>query len=217
MGLVHSLRVSTTVAIVPLLVPAFSTPGASIALVADTIPDLHSVVPVVAATIVALFLARLPRFPNPWMVGPMLAGIALGASGKVSLGIPEFVITLAQILLGTWLGCQFRRENLARLPRVAISGAFVTLLMIDAAFAGALALSTSAGLRLRTAFLALAPVGMPEMVITSKVMNLDAGTVTAFHITCILFVCATLSLVYHAYQYIFRALNPFPVNKGDND
>ncbi len=216
-GLVHSLRVSTTVAIVPLLVLAFSTPGTSIALAADTVPDLNSVALVVAATIVALLLARLLRFPNPWMVGPMLAGIAMGASGKVSLGIPEFVIILAQLLLGTWLGCQFRRETLARLPRVAISGAFVTLLMIGAAFAGALALSASTGLGLSTAFLAVAPAGMPEMVITSRVMNLDAGTVTAFHITRILVVCMTLSLVYHAYHYLSRVLHSLPVHKGDND
>ena len=147
----------------------------------------------------------------------MLAGIAMGASGKVSLGIPEFVIILAQLLLGSWLGCQFRRETLARLPRVAISGAFVTLLMIGAAFAGALALSASTGLGLSTAFLAVAPAGMPEMVITSRVMNLDTGTVTAFHITRILVVCMTLSLVYQAYQYLSRVLHSFPVHKGDND
>ena len=216
-GLVHSLRVSTTVAVVPLLVLAFSTPGANIAVAADTVPDLNSAVLVVAAMIPALFLARLLRFPNPWIVGPMLAGIALGASGMVSLVIPEFVITLAQILLGTWLGCQFRRETLARLPRVAISGAVVTLLMIAAAFAGALAISASTGLGLSTAFLALAPAGMPEMVITSKVMNLDTGIVTAFHVTRILVVCTTLSLVYYAYRHLTRILHTLPFYKGDND
>ncbi len=199
-AIVHALRVSATVAVVPVLVVAFGTPGSeapAAPLVGDWIVWL---VVAFGLSVLAVRLLKPTILPNPWLLGPMFVGIALGASGALTLTMPPIFIVLAQVFLGTWLGCQFRREILTRLPRVALSGLAVSLFMIACAGAGAFAMAAVTTLPVTTAFLALAPAAVTEMVITAKLMNLDAEIVTAFHVMRIALVCSTILLVFQVYN-----------------
>ncbi len=202
-ALVHALRVSTVVAVVPALVISFGTPGAAISSAAA---GAEQNLPLLGLVLIAsYFAARLLRptpLPNPWLVGPMLLGLALGAYGVLKLSVPPMLIVMAQIVIGTWLGCQFRREVLLSVPRVAVAGLAVSLFMIAAAILGAFAMSSVTSLPLATAFLSLAPAAVTEMVITAKVMHLDAEIVTAFHIMRIAIVCSTVLLVFKFYRKI---------------
>lgn len=198
-AIVHALRVSSTVAVVPVLVVGFGTAGHA----SDAAAGIGwSPLPLVLCLVLAWAAARLLKytpFPNPWLVGPMFLGLALGASGLVSLAVPSWLIVIAQIFLGTWLGCRFRREVLSALPRVAAAGLAVSLFMIAMAGVGALALTAVTELPVTTAFLALAPAAVTEMVLTAKVMHLDAEIVSAFHIMRIAIVCSTVLVVFRLY------------------
>lgn len=200
-AIVHALRVASTVAVVPVLVVAFGTPGA----VAATSGAGQNVGLLILALVLAYGAARLLKktpLPNPWLVGPIFLGLILGASGAMALAIPWWLIVVAQILLGTWLGCRFRRDVLTALPRVAAAGVAVSLFMVGAAGLGAVVLSGATGLPLTTAFLALAPAAVTEMVITAQVMHLDAEIVSAFHIMRIAIVCSTVLLVFRVYNQL---------------
>jgi len=204
-AIVHALRVSSVVAIVPVLVITFGAPGSAPDAAAARGQDLLLLaLALVLAYVVARLLKPTP-LPNPWLVGPIFLGLGLGASGLMSITVPPLLITLAQVAIGTWLGCQFKRDVLLSVPRVAAAGFVVSLFMIAAAAAGSVALVALTDLPITTAFLSLAPAAVTEMVITAKVMHLDAEIVTAFHIMRIAIVCSTVLLVFRFYGYLTGA------------
>jgi membrane AbrB-like protein len=205
-GIVHALRVLMTVAIVPILVVSFGEPGTVPDHLVGTGPSVLWLVPAFATAVILAKLLKKTKLPNPWLVAPMLLGIILGATGLLSTAVPLVAIIAAQILLGSWLGSQFRRELLVTLPRVAMAGIAVSLFMICAAFLGALVLTASTSLSLATAFLALAPAAVTEMAITAKAMHLDPEVVTGFHVMRIFIVCATSLLVFSLYRRIASGL-----------
>jgi membrane AbrB-like protein len=205
-ALVHALRVSSVVAIVPVLAITFGASGSALA--SSSAAATQNVLLLGGALVLAYIVARLLKptpLPNPWLVGPMLLGVALGASGLLELSVPPILIVVAQIVIGTWLGCQFRREVLLSVPRVAAAGIAVSLFMIAAAMLGAFVMAGVTSLPITTSFLALAPAAVTEMVITAKVMHLDAETVTAFHIMRIAIVCSTVLLVFKLYNHLTGA------------
>ena len=205
-GIVHALRVSMTVAIVPILVVSFGDSGNAPDRLAATGPSVLWLLPAFCLAVLLAKLLKKTRMPNPWLVAPMLLGIVLGSTGLLLTAVPPVAIVGAQVLLGTWLGSQFRKELLLTLPRVALAGIAASLFMICAAFAGAVLLSATTSLSLATAFLALAPAAVTEMVITAKTMHLDPEIITGFHVMRIFIVCSSSLLVFRLYRYIGRLL-----------
>ena len=203
-GIVHALRVSMTVAIIPILVVSFGEPGTAPDSFMGTGSDLLWLALVFVASLILARLLKTTNMPNPWLVAPMFLGILLGATGLLVTIVPPITILAAQLLLGTWLGCQFRQELLLKLPRVAVAGIAASLFMIGAAFIGALLLSSVVPISLATAFLALAPAAVTEMVITAKAMHLDPEVITGFHVMRIFIVCASSLLVFRLYNWIGR-------------
>ena len=205
-GIVHALRVSMTVAIVPILVVSFAEPGTVPDRLLATGPSVLWLVPVFGIGFLFARLLKKTQMPNPWLVAPMLLGILLGASGVLVIAVPPVAIIAAQVLLGTWLGSQFRRELIVTLPRVAMAGIAASIFMICMALLGAFVLSATTSLSLATSFLALAPAAVTEMVITAKAMHLDPEVVTGFHVMRIFIVCATTLLMFRIYLRIAGAL-----------
>lgn len=204
-AVVHALRVSLVVAIAPLV-------AMSAADNLDQVPlpyDGNALVlagALIFAYLGAVALKPTP-LPNPWLVGPILAGCLLGVAGADMVVVPPLLITAAQIVLGVWLGCQFRRELLSMLPRVTVSGIVTGLFLIGTALFGAVLLSSISGLPFITAFLSTAPAAVTEMVLVAKVMHLDVEIVAAFHVIRILVVSTTVLWVYRLYLKIGRFSN----------
>lgn len=197
-AVVHAMRVSGVVAIVPFLVVLFGQPGNA--------PDPTAVgsdwLLVIVSLALGYLMARLLKptpLPNPWLVGPIFMGIIIGVLGLYSVKIPSPLISLAQIMLGTWLGCQFKRDLLAALPRVTFSALVISLFMISCAALGAVVLTLATGLPYPTSFLSLAPAAVTEMVVTAQVMHLEAEVVTAFHVLRIAVVSSTVLIVFKFY------------------
>jgi membrane AbrB-like protein len=145
-------------------------------------------------------LFKFTPFPNPWLVGPIFTGALLGATGLLIVHVPWILIVAAQILIGVFLGCRFRREVLVKLPRVALAGLCVSLLMVAAAAAGAEVLTMASDLPFMTSFLALAPAAVTEMVITAQAMHIDPATVTAFHVMRIAVISSTVLAVFALFR-----------------
>ncbi len=199
-AVVHAMRVSVVVAVTPFIVLAMSGQFGTGQPEAGVSPLLI----VAGALVFAALGAALLRFtpiPNPWLVGPILAGMVLGVSGLGNFSVPGWLIMVAQVLLGVWLGCQFRRNLLTALPRVTAAALVVAGVLVLAALLGAWVMSgLSSDLPFTTAFLALAPAAVTEMVLIAKVMNLDAETVAAFHVMRILIVSSSILLVFRIYN-----------------
>jgi hypothetical protein len=94
---------------------------------------------------------------------------------------------------------------------VAFAGLVVALLLVAAAAGGGALLSAATGLPFAAAFLAVAPAGITEMVLTAKIMRLDATAVTAFQIVRIAVIAATILPMFRLYAVIARRVNGSPV------
>ena len=203
-AIVHAMRVSMVVAIVPFMVFFFGESGIKPALVANTTSNITLVVVALCLGYLAALLLKPTPLPNPWLIGPVIMGIVIGTSGLITVGIPSIVIVVAQVMLGSWLGCQFKRDVLSALPRVTVAAIVVAMFTISCAGIGSFGLSAMTDLPVTTSFLALAPAAVTEMVITAQVMNLDAEIVTAFHVMRIAVVSSTILLVFKLYLKLRR-------------
>lgn len=204
-SIVHALRVTTVVSIVPFMVFAFGETGNVNTVDAATSHDLL----LLALGLVVAYLGaqalRPTVIPNPWLLGSLLPSAVLGASGLLNVAVPGILIIAAQIMIGVWLSMRFRRDLFVRLPRVAAAGLLIGALLILAAAIGAEVLSFATGLPLTTSFLALAPAAITEMVLTAKAMHADAELVTAFHIVRIAVISSTILIVFRVYRFVLRS------------
>ncbi|WP_296643615.1 AbrB family transcriptional regulator [Roseinatronobacter sp.] len=204
-AVVHALRVSLVVAIAPLV-------ALGVAERPDHIPVVQDVNPLalMGGFVFAYLVARALKptaLPNPWFIGPILGGALLAVAGLDMIVVPFWLIAAAQVVLGVWLGCQFKRELLSALPRVTASGVATGLFLIGAALLGAVMLSSVSELSFLTAFLSLVPASVAEMVLIAKFMNLDAEIIATFHVMRILVVSTTLLWVYRIYLKLGRFSN----------
>lgn len=205
-AVVHLVRVTAIVTTVPFLVTAFGADGG---IVSPTIPLGREFLPLaflLAASTAAAFLARPLKMPNSWLLVPAALGAIVAGTGFGPFEVPSPLLTVAQVVIGIWLGCRFRREALSRLPRVTAAAGATTLFLV--AFASGLALMVSAvsGLPFATSLLAVAPAGVTEMVLTATAMHLDAASVTAFQIMRIAVVMTTILFALRAFESIARRL-----------
>ncbi|MXQ14349.1 AbrB family transcriptional regulator [Microvirga makkahensis] len=203
-AVVHAIRMTAVVFVVPLLVVAFGDDGGIV--IADAaVQSSYLVLALVLILCAGAALLLKPfKFPNPWLVGPMLLGATIGGTEVVTVTVPPVLIILAQLMIGIALGSRFQRDLIFRLPRVVMAATVTTGLLIGAAALGAAVLSHATGLSYATSFLALAPAGVTEMVITAKAMHLDTAAVTAFHMMRIAVIAATILLTFGIYERITR-------------
>jgi uncharacterized protein len=198
-SIVHAIRITCIVVVVPLLVFAFGVDEGF-----QDPPATAAAGPLELAGMVALgfgaaYLATPFRIPSPWFLVPTFLGAVIASTWAV-ISIPWPLLVAAQLVLGIALGCRFEPTMLRRLPRVIAAALVVAVLLVLASAAGAGVLSAATGLSFATSFLAIAPAGVTEMVLTARIMHLDAATVTAFQLMRILLINSSILLVYRLFE-----------------
>lgn len=102
-------------------------------------------------------LAKLLRLPAFALVGPMLLGAALHASGLVAMALPMPVLDLAYATIGWYVGLRFRRETLTE-TMSALPGILVATFGVIALCGGwAYGLTFLLPIDFLTAYLATSP------------------------------------------------------------
>ena len=97
----------------------------------------------VAGLMVVSFLGGLAlwlvRLPNCWFLGSIFAIAILGSFGLVEGRVPDVILTVAQVVIGTSIGTQFRHEFLTRLLRLLLASLVtVPYALVSMALVGAL-------------------------------------------------------------------------------
>jgi membrane AbrB-like protein len=209
-AVVHLIRVTAIVTTVPFLVTIFGADGGIQPLM---VPLSHEIWPLLAlflgSTVVA-FWARKLRLPNTWLLIPAIIAAVVAGLDFGPFTVPPMALTVAQVVIGCWLGCKFRRSLLGRLSQVTISALVVTAFLLSAATGLAALLSSMTGLPFVTSLLALAPAGVTEMVLTATAMHLDSTIVTAFQITRIAVVMSTILFALRIFETLARRLGAKP-------
>ncbi|MEM6586858.1 MAG: AbrB family transcriptional regulator [Pseudomonadota bacterium] len=151
--------------------------------------------PIVAlAGALGLLLGRILRLPAQQITGPMLMAAALALSGFFQIDMPDWLIKLAQIIVGTALGMRFTGLSRALVLRgiglslLSVGG----MLVVSAGFATALVPLT--GQPFDVLLISFAPGGVTEMSLVALSLQANPAFVTLHHIIRILITVAGLIL-----------------------
>jgi hypothetical protein len=199
-SLIHSARIFFVVLTIPFAFrfflgyepSGFGVPGPSIAsLTASDIAILT------LCAVAGFWVAKLMRLPAPIFTGPILLSAAIHLGGLTDARPPAVLIAVAQVVLGTSIGCRFTGYKLKNILRTMATGAVVAMAMLAAALVFALVLERLTGLPFQALFLALSPGGMPEMSLISLAMNVDIAFVSSHHLGRIFVVVTVAPLTFH--------------------
>mgnify|MGYP000191237605 CR=1 FL=1 len=127
-------------------------------------------------------LFRLCRISNPFFLGPLAFSCGATVAGLPLAPFPDAAVSIAQILLGTWLGSTFRRELFLNAGRLVVATTITSLLLVVlcTAFAASLALITD--FPWDVLVLGAAPGSITEMALTARFLHEDVALITAFHL-----------------------------------
>ena len=149
-----------------------------------------------AAALVGSWVGLALKLPAPTLLGPMILSAALHLTEVTTSAPPSELVILAQVILGTVLGCRFVGIRArALLPAMALSlGA--TLIMLALAFGFALALQALTGKSVDQLLLAYAPGGLTEMSLVAIALQAEVAFVAAHHVIRILIVIVAAPLIF---------------------
>jgi len=141
-------------------------------------------------------LLALVRAPNPFMLGPLFAVIALTVNEVQLSSMPGWLANAGQLLLGCALGARFERQSLETAPRYVLAVLFsIAGAIVIAALCG-VALAWASGLSVPSLILATAPGGIAEMCLTARALQLGVPLVTAAHVTRVIVLVTTTGAIF---------------------
>jgi uncharacterized protein len=194
-SLIHATRVMFTVLLIPLyfrifegyVPPLISPMGA----VADL--GLRDGAILLACCVAGYGIAKRLGMPAAAMLGPMLLSAAVHFTGVTTAKPPSELVNLAQIVIGTNVGCRFvgiKRSQLINPVGIGVIGATITL---GLALGAATILQHVTNLDHLALWIAFAPGGLAEMTLISLSMQIDTAFVATHHLVRILFIVMTIS------------------------
>ncbi len=149
---------------------------------------------VVPAGLAGYFGGRFLHLPARQLTGPMAVAAALSVSGLYHLDIPQWLVNVAQIVVGTALGMRFTGLSRslilrgARLSVISVGG----MLILAALFAELL--HVVMGEPFDVMLISFAPGGVTEMALVALSLQANPALVTLHHIWRILFTVLGLGL-----------------------
>lgn len=153
----------------------------------------------------SLALALMLRWMNvtaAFIVGPLAVGIALGASDAHLSSVPAELMMACQVLMGAYLGAQFRRDVLRSMKRFLPAALMNVLLVTLACATLGFLLHLVDDESIATMVLATAPGSVTEMSITAQALGFNVPVVTAFHVIRILILVMLISPAFTAMRAI---------------
>ncbi|WP_300547233.1 AbrB family transcriptional regulator [Roseovarius sp.] len=194
------LRVIVVVTMVPiglslwLGAPVGSSAGMTLAR-----PDVpwSDLVLIALAGVAGLGLGHVLRLPAGQLTGPMALAALLSLTGVLSLEIPQWLVNLAQMVLGTALGMRFTGLSRGLILRgAALSVVSVAVMLaIGGAFAAILHRITAEPVDVL--LISFAPGGVTEMALVALSLNANPAFVTLHHIYRILLTVLGLGAITH--------------------
>ncbi len=163
--------------------------------------------------LVGFFGAKRLRLPAPHLLGPMLVSALVHVTGIVHSPPPNELVIVAQIVLGTVIGCRFLGSPARAVGRALLLsfGASVIMLAVTAGFAVGFH-----GLFQQTAeqvLLAYSPGGLAEMSLVALAMNAEVAYVASHHMVRIIMVIIAAPLAFT----LLRRLGGLKIDQGPED
>lgn len=184
-ALVHSGRVFFTIMTLPFLIEFLTgtkvatTPNAGV-----TLADIGAVNAIwfAGTAILGTILGRMARLPAYYLLGPMLLSMVVHGAGWTSFKPPFELIVMAQIVIGTIVGCRFSGASTRALGEVFFFSAIFAIFLVLVAFLFAHTVAMLTGHSPVSLLLAYSPAGAAEMGLIALARGVEVTMVTAHHI-----------------------------------
>ena len=189
----HSLRLMLVVVTIPFAYRIADIHGLEIGRAAS-LPSFEPLgfLVLIALTATGVWLLQRMKQPNPWVLGSLLASLAVSASGHTLSGLPPGLSQAAQAVIGVTLGTRFSAAFLHTAPRWLTAVAIGTFAMMGISALASAGVAQLSGLDTWSVLLGNSPGGIAEMCLTAKVLQLSVPVVTAFHVVryAVVLLCA---------------------------
>lgn len=129
-----------------------------------------------------MWLGPKLRLPAAHMVGPMILSAALHGSDLLHVATPEWLLALAQLMVGTALGTSFAGARPSHLARAFGLGILYMTATLGLAFWIATTLAGVLPFGFDTLFVSFAPGGVTEMGLIALSLGISPVIVTTHHI-----------------------------------
>ncbi|MEM9813652.1 MAG: AbrB family transcriptional regulator [Pseudomonadota bacterium] len=149
-----------------------------------------------ASGVIGFFLGTRLRLPAPTLLGPMSVSALVHLAGWTASPPPQELVLLAQLVLGTAIGCRFVGAGARAILTSLGLSACASLLMLIVTFAFAAAFHGLFGQSLLQVVLAYSPGGLAEMSLVALAMNADIAYVSTHHLVRITLVILFAPLVF---------------------
>lgn len=196
-SLVHAVRILLTVLIIAFWFRFFEgyRPGSITAL-----GSIHDIAGkdflILALCAVGYPIARLLKVPAAPLIGPMVLSAAIHMTGVTAAKPPSELVNLAQVVIGTNVGCRFVGVPARQVMNTIAFSVAVTLFMLTLAVAFAYGLGRLTGLGFEPLWLAFSPGGLAEMTLISLAMGIDTAFVSTHHLLRMIFMVTAAPLVF---------------------
>ncbi|TCN25182.1 AbrB family transcriptional regulator [Mesobacillus foraminis] len=143
---------------------------------------------VIGAVLLATRLAVRFNCPTPYIIGPLMTSAIFTLSGMPAPQLPPLLTIIAQLCLGVYLGMGIKVNLLGNWRRLLPISLISGLLIVGCALALAYALQRIYPISMATAFLCIAPGGLPEMGVTAHTVHADVSMVAAYQLFRVFFI-----------------------------
>ena len=152
------------------------------------------------AGVIGFFLGRALRLPAPTLLGPMIVSAAVHIAGWTDSPPPQELVVVAQIVLGTIIGCRFVGSSPGLIGQAILISIGATLVMLTITLLFAFGVHGLFRQSFEQVVLAYSPGGLAEMSLVALAMNADIAYVASHHLVRITFIVMVAPVVFRYFQ-----------------
>lgn len=200
-SLSHGMRILVVVFVVPLwfrYFEGFQGTGLN-GLESSTALSVSDLLILALCAIVGAPLAHRLKVPAAYLIGPLVLSAAFHLSGVTAARPPVLLVAIAQVVLGTAIGCRFAGFKVREVLRTMMHGVTVILILLALTLVFGAAIAAVTGLERKALYLALAPGGVTEMSLVALALGVDIAFVTTHHLARIVMVVVLAPLTYRLF------------------
>ena len=181
-SLIHATRIFCVVFTVPFVVRLIEDVGVAAPRPSTALPTVWELLLLAGCLVVGLWAGPRLRLPASFMLGPLLVSAIAHSTGLVHSAPPPILVVLAQLIIGTGLGCRFAGLQPWVVAQTMLLGGGVTAVLLVCTLAFAELIHLATGLPYIALVLALAPGGIAEMGLVALAMGSDPLFVATHHV-----------------------------------
>jgi membrane AbrB-like protein len=142
-----------------------------------------SAVPVVLLVgLSGTLLGRLIRLPAAQLTGPLLAAAIVSISGLAPLPVPDWLVNVAQVVIGASLGLRFTGLKGRMMLRACGLALLSVAMMLTLGMSLVLPVAWLTGVDVDILLISYAPGGVTEMALIALSLNANPALVTLHHV-----------------------------------